>query len=819
MQPQAGGKKPVRLTSILFWAAWALLALLSVIVLANGFSFMRVLGFGILLAFPLLARTALFGWLGAFVAFILVFSLFPAGTENASGNGAIKTGNTVAAASATIAPSGGTISIDKPGDPLDGFTLTVPAGSYDSSLKFSVSYAPVESQSYGADFNAITPLISVENGGQYSAEMMEITIPVSVPNDSFAMGFIYDGATGKLEGMPLIACSATSITVGTRHFSSFVISMISKAALQKDVDSDFLPGIDDWEFTNYGSYIAPNGHCAGQSMTAMWYYVTRPDGADVSLYGRYDNNGQTPKTPALWQDDSLGYRFASVIQADQWNDAALKAWGKLSAIDAEITRNLFAYAILLTHEPQLVGIRSSQGGGHAMIVYRVSSGLMWVADPNYPGNIDRRIQYEAGAFKPYNSGANAAEIAAGNGQAYETIEYCAKSALVDYPHIASRWQELKSGTIGNGLFPAYKLMYKDADGKLQELKDGIALGSSKVTIILNFSGTIEGANVYRDGVELPWDSNGAFELEPGLNRLGILVTKFRDQDYCYVDFRYVNVNFGSLILEPAVAEGTPGQQVSFNAVLGLPLPAGYKIEWWADGTLKKSGTDLTFSVSFADAGSHDIVVRMVDASGKTVQEDSGSALIRSTATVATSASSQLSLLQSCNEVNLDFGWLCSLTEWNSGTGTSTGEDYFSQSPRGPDLVWNGTSFSGGFTYNSPSEDSSVSIKGTVSADGKTLLSATCTFTSISKFVDTPQKSKTYTTTIEIKNVPLLPDTDTGNIGGRVEGSLHKNSLVKFGHSIVETWNGEKDYELTMSGGGIKWSESGYHLPFIGITFR
>jgi len=44
----------------------------------------------------------------------------------------------------------------------------------------------------------------------------------------------------------------------------------------KDIDSGFRPGIDDWEFTNYGSYITPDGECEGQSLTALWYYDTSP---------------------------------------------------------------------------------------------------------------------------------------------------------------------------------------------------------------------------------------------------------------------------------------------------------------------------------------------------------------------------------------------------------------------------------------------------------------------------------------------------------------------------------------------------------------
>jgi len=307
--------------------------------------------------------------------------------------GDINTGPKVEVATQSIDSAGGIIAVSKAGDPLDGLVIDVPPQSYSDSRSFKVSYAPVTNQTFGADITPISPMIYVDNGGTYSDELLYVRVPVKIPADYFAMGFLYDETTKQLEGMPLVAADSDSITVATRHFSNFLISMIAKASLKKDIDSGFRPGIDDWQFDNLGSYITPKGECEGQSLTALWYYCAQPAGANARLYGRYDNNGNQPATPSLWQDDSWGYRFASVVQEDiDASSFANLMWERLSGKDIEQDKNgkwqpvdvpgigdeatwdLFAYSMKVTKEPQLVCIEDDNGGGHAMICYEISNG-------------------------------------------------------------------------------------------------------------------------------------------------------------------------------------------------------------------------------------------------------------------------------------------------------------------------------------------------------------------------------------------------------------------------------------------------------------
>jgi hypothetical protein len=77
-----------------------------------------------------------------------------------------------------------------------------------------------------------------------------------------------------------------------------------------NVDTAFQPGVDDWQFPNHGSIVAPGGHCAGQSIAAMWYYDQQRLAAKApTLYGLYDNNARARGTPQLWQDDAWDHRL------------------------------------------------------------------------------------------------------------------------------------------------------------------------------------------------------------------------------------------------------------------------------------------------------------------------------------------------------------------------------------------------------------------------------------------------------------------------------------------------------------------------------
>lgn len=465
----------------------------------------------------------------------------------------------------TIPSSGGVIAIP------NGLTLTVSADAYPHPTTFKISTAPVTSHNLGALFHPASPLISIDNGHTYATDPMVVKIPISLAKDEFALGFFYDRKSGLLEGLPLVAEDARSITILTRHFSDIVISKAKKEEVIKalPVDSGYLPGADDWQFTNFGSWLAPAGHCAGQSITSLWYYVEKKKAAgERPLYGRYDNNDFGMGTIDLQHDDSWGYRFSSVVQSElDWNSLSRRIVRKFNGFNTGLTWLAFAYAIHLTGEPQYIeiwGQSTDQNGktteaGHAMVVYKADATGLYIADPNYHGNANRKITLTAGQLQPYNSGSNKAEIDKGNGISFPVLLYIGKTAIADWPNVATRYAEIATAKIGNDKFPKWRVTYMVQEGPNQkwlELPKIIKTAEPQIRLHIKFPYG-SGAAPYRVTVYKgttpqntgSFDANGdayyTASLEKGVNNLGLYYFQLdANGDEHYIDFKRVRILSG-----------------------------------------------------------------------------------------------------------------------------------------------------------------------------------------------------------------------------------------------------------------------------------
>lgn len=372
--------------------------------------------------------------------------------------------------------------------PLAGMTIEIPGDAYAEQTSFTVSAQDLQLSGYDGKITALTDLVVVENGGAYSASPMTVTIPVVIPAGSFAMG-LYLREDGTLEPMPLVDETSSSVTVVSRHFSRFFVAAIAEAALPENIGTGFRAGEDDFQTPNYGSYIAPHGHCGGQSLAEMWYFAERRAAGAPPLWGLTDNNGKGA-TPSFWEDDSVAYRLSSSVHKDlDWETLSgtiLLAFEK-AKVD-QLQWDAFRYAMLITGQPQFVGLSvGDDPGGHVVVAYAATRTGLWVADPNYPGKL-RDIAWDENAkgFKPYDSGADAKS----SKKHYDRIGFYGKTAMIDWDRIGARWAEVDRGSIGTDLFPSavLSIVISDPDGTytLSPMRDG-PIDTTQVELALTSS--------------------------------------------------------------------------------------------------------------------------------------------------------------------------------------------------------------------------------------------------------------------------------------------------------------------------------------------
>jgi len=565
--------------------------------------------------------------------------------------GTIIAGAPVELASASIGASGGTIRIDKQGDPLNGLQITVPQGAYQDARPFKVSSSPITLNTFGNGVNPISPMITVENGGESAGKAMTIKVPVQLAEGQTAIWYFYNEKTGTLEAVPTVAMDQDSVTVATTHFSQGFLSTLADYFNIGTIDSGFRPGTDSWQFPNHGSWVS-SGICNGMSLTAMWYYYDRPDG-DKTLYGTYDNGGDpNPRTPGFWQDDALTYRFCSVVHDDlnrrspnitffsqyygaDENVTTSSFWYNLQDSSGDKwTRRLFESSMLATHEPQMVWIYSADGkNAHAMVVYKIVNGTLVVSDPNYGGQTSQIVWSDKlTKYMPY-SGKDSEN--AGN-TTYVRMVYAGKGTLIPWGNIQGYWSQVEGKTIGDDAFPPYKLYVINTDGKRAELTDDFEMTTGKIKVELDKMGnpdlkfTLYWTDpLFRNPSLVYQDSDGYYQPEKGDIFLGADVRsdnrRFPDDDPAtppsndvFVDFKWYKVKNGTgteeLKIEAPSQPGNVGQAYTFKA-LAKNLPKGAKLEWYVKNNPGEKGAGYgnveTITHTFDSPGNKNVLLQAV----------------------------------------------------------------------------------------------------------------------------------------------------------------------------------------------------------------
>ncbi|NTV90823.1 MAG: zinc ribbon domain-containing protein [Clostridiales bacterium] len=509
---------------------------------------------------------------------------------NGSGNG-LEISGAVKAAEAVIPEGGGTVTVEDKESPVRGMTIKVPEGAYPSDTSFAVSTSVISSNGYSKDLKFISPVIHVENGGEYAQDIIEVRVPCTVPENSVPMAFYYNPDNGKLDPIPVLSYDRGSVTYAVEHFSDTVVGIMDKLFGENGttVDTGFTPGVDDFSFTNFGSALAPGGHCEGQCLSAI-YYFNNLKASKGALYNQFDNYTKnlniTFSSKGFQEDDVLAYRVASVTQeevASLWSDMFIRYVGHMN-ISNQQSFDMIATHLKLSQSPQVLaicvrGANNDYSKGHAIIAYKVEGNRIYVADPNYPGKKDRFIEIENGKFKAYSSGANAQDIADGNSVAYNMVMIVGSVGVRNYNSIGDTWKKLDTRDVGDNYFPESGLKLnvieeeKQEDETLdpveveKELTDGYT--ASKEEFVLKLAPLAGGsfaANVlYSDGKNAPKylqeDPNTkrfTTKLGKGENYIGVKISKKVGNQYCWYDFKWYRVNFNTPTMDELAGQYDDG---------------------------------------------------------------------------------------------------------------------------------------------------------------------------------------------------------------------------------------------------------------------
>lgn len=425
----------------------------------------------------------------------------PAGPAS-SVPGEITVGSSIPVIEQTVSPSGGTIVIASSASPLNGMSIRIPAGAYSGNVEIRVSCASITGQTINSDVSAVSPMIFIDAEGQRAGSGVYVSFPVTLDSTDIPIAVLYDTVSGAMETVPISSFDQHSITVGLKEFSGqapaasirpaamraglstldrwgMVLLRIPLALLPSDIGSAFRPGIHTWKNINWGSVLAPGGHCAGAALSAQWCFY---QGITPPVYGRFDSNA----TKEIWQDDVVPIRFNSMVQNDvDWASDYRSTIASYSEISDRVTFDLFRANMYFSGKPQYIEMWKG-ALGHALTVYKISGNTLYIADPNYPTD-ERKLELVGGAFQTFP----ASLVRDGENIQFDTFHYVGAWGMLDVSKMKQRWAEVLAGSVGVGVFPPCELFARNKAGNFVALADGFVASGTSIQVALKRNGAFD----------------------------------------------------------------------------------------------------------------------------------------------------------------------------------------------------------------------------------------------------------------------------------------------------------------------------------------
>ncbi len=714
--------------------------------------------------------------------------------------------------------AGGTITVPASGAALAGLELEVPAGAYSGSKTVKISSADITEHDFGSNFDPVTPLIRIENGGDFSVRPMRLRIPLPNLGARFPVAFYYDREAGTLEAIAPVDRSAEWLDVAVRHFSEIVVSATQIELLRQGggFHSLFEPAVNGWSFVNDGAYAEPGGMCAGMSIGAAHFF--RDFSASVSLAQHFDNDRFWFRTPKVWEDDASGIKFCAELQKAFVTDNSFWTSGGGTPFDGFLNKSeedhfwSLCYAMLVTSQPQLLYLavkNNPNAEAHAIIAYAyeidAAGGKLKVYDPNYPGTEGTiTFDFASKSFRSYTSAANARALQEGSTFAYDEIVFIPLSSICDAKEIDRIWQKIGAKTIGQGQYPSYELWAVPVDNESLPRVQLLDAADGKTTYLPYADFTVEIVPsdksipfTLTSWVDLPDIGEiekkrpaGTISLErPAADNLvGIQVnaTPPGEKYASWAGFHWFKIRLQSMWIEPADTVVAVNQELRLVARHNGTAPDGARFDWdFGDGQTASITGDSTVTHVFEEQGSFTVTVTMYPPGGG---EAAGSA----TSTVQ--ATEFRTMMVSLKGMDSDPP---------SSIKTKEGIDipsivWANLVSSAPPLTWEGNQFSVDFSYKMSGLDINTRISGTVDPATRRITTLTAISTGSGYGGD-----YNFTQSIVITDFPLTVFGSTGPAGGELTGAAAEPKVANLSwrQSSVDSEGNPVVQEL----GSVDWA--------------
>lgn len=390
----------------------------------------------------------------------------------------------------TVPTSGGTLTVNRPGSALNGAALKLEGGALAAGGTITLSEASTAGLSIPSGMTVVGPALGIVAPAGRLQAAATVRLPMTPMAGKVMMVGFADPATGQVTVLPTLRQEAGAITAllpslnggsisagqrsGALHSTArmadpqsltFMLA-INEELLDKDFDSGYRPGVDDWDFPRMAiadlAFLKRPDEASqpfavvddGMVTTSIWYYVNRRKQGAPQLNGSTQLFAQQPlssrygiRWAALAEQDVPRLTQTGGLMITEWDEWVTDDRGRFQWLQFQGIKGLLLttfnrpvpVVLIDTDDPDEFNAES-----HPMaIAYRTVGNTLYLAWPGSPGTAIT-VQFTEQGMTPFllpNKNGTATMVNAIGGIHYVNV--------IDDAKLASQWSRVANQTIGD----------------------------------------------------------------------------------------------------------------------------------------------------------------------------------------------------------------------------------------------------------------------------------------------------------------------------------------------------------------------------------